>query len=92
MGTPGCPYLRGVYIFMTPASNEAGVKTGPVQTLKVPVLCQTVVPSWCFYLWPFFLIAIGARLELHIPLMWSHAQGITLSRVLRDGTITTLML
>ena len=22
MGTPGCPYLRGVYIFMTPGENE----------------------------------------------------------------------
>ena len=27
MGTPGCPYLRGVYIFMTPGSRSGqGVK------------------------------------------------------------------
>ena len=49
---------------MGPHSNKApkfydtGVKTRPVQTLKVPVLHQSVVPSWCFYFCPFFLAVL----------------------------------
>ena len=48
MGTPGCPYLRGVYIFMTPAGARAGGvgSRGGRRDAAMRRGVAVVVPAW----------------------------------------------